>query len=107
MEVKVLRVHDYGALVEIEKGIEGLIHVSEMADERVEDPHTVVKEGETVKAEVVNVDIIERRINLSMKQAKRSSERSDYQPFLTGGKPTTSLGDLLKEKLEKKSKRDE
>jgi small subunit ribosomal protein S1 len=107
MDVKVLRVHDYGALVEIEKGIEGLIHVSEMADERVEDPRTIVKEGETVKAEVVNVDIIERRINLSMKQAKRSSERADYQPFLTGGKPTTSLGDLLKEKLEKKSKRDE
>ena len=105
MEVKIMRVHDYGAIAEIEKGVEGLIHVSEMSDERVEDPRTIVKEGETVKAEVISVDIIERRISLSMKQAKRATDRAEYQPFLAQGKPTTSLGDLLKEKLEKGKKK--
>jgi small subunit ribosomal protein S1 len=101
LEVKILRVHENGAIVEMEKGIEGFIHVSELADEKVEDPRTVLKENESVRAEVVNVDIIERRINLSLRAAQRSADRAEAQPFLEGGKPTTQLGELLKEKIEK------
>jgi small subunit ribosomal protein S1 len=106
LETRVMRVHDYGAIVEVEKGIEGLIHVSELAEERVEDPRTVIKEGETVKSEVINVDIIERRIALSLRAAQRSTDRAEAQPFLAGGKPTTSLGELLKEKLERRKDRE-
>jgi small subunit ribosomal protein S1 len=106
LETRVMRVHDYGAIVELEKGIEGLIHVSELAEERVEDPRTVIKEGDTVKAEIINVDIIERRIGLSLRAAQRSADRAEAQPFLAGGKPTTSLGELLKEKLERRKDRE-
>jgi small subunit ribosomal protein S1 len=101
LDVKILRVQDWGGIVELEKGIEGVIPVNEIAEERVEDPRTVLKETESIRAEIVHVDIIERRITLSLRAAQRSADRAEAQPYLEGGKPTTQLGELLKERLEK------
>src|SRR5437764_214725 len=78
---KVRKVLDFGAFVELEKGIEGLIHVSEISDERVEDPRSVLKPGQAVKAEVIIVDTAERKIGLSMKAAHRAEELADAQGY--------------------------
>jgi small subunit ribosomal protein S1 len=98
VECKVLKVLDFGAFVEIERGIEGLIHVSEFSDERIEDPKTFVKPGQELKAEIISVDTAERKIGLSFRGAARAEEIADAQGF-SGGAPTATLGDVMREKL--------
>jgi small subunit ribosomal protein S1 len=98
VEAKVIKVLDFGAFVEIEKGVEGLIHVSEFSDERVEDPKAFVKPGQALKAEIIGVDTAERKIGLSFRGAARAEELADAQGF-TGGVPTATLGDVMREKL--------
>ncbi len=66
----VTRLMDFGAFVEIEPGIEGLIHISEMSwAKRIRTPADVVKPGETVEAVILGVNAAERRISLGLKQA--------------------------------------
>jgi small subunit ribosomal protein S1 len=98
IEVTVMKVLDFGAFVELEKGVEGLIHVSEMADERVDDPRKVVKPADKVRAEIITVDTSERKIALSMRSAARMDEIADVQGYAPGGSRST-LGDLIKSKL--------
>jgi len=98
VECKVLKVLDFGAFVEIERGVEGLIHVSEFSDERVEDPKQFVKIGDVLKAEIISVDGAERKIGLSFRGATRAEEVADAQGFSAGG-PTATLGDVMREKL--------
>ncbi|MCC7535637.1 MAG: 30S ribosomal protein S1 [Deltaproteobacteria bacterium] len=106
-QAKVISVTDFGAFVELEKGVEGLVHISEMSDERVEDPRAVVKVGDAVKVEVLSVDSAERRIALSMKSVagreetaaamQEMADRREAARKATGGAGT--LGALIKEKL--------
>jgi len=98
VDCKVLKVLDFGAFVEIEKGVEGLIHVSEFSEERVEDPKQFVKPGQTLKAEIISVDSAERKIGLSFRGAVRAEEVADAQGF-SAGAPTATLGDVMREKL--------
>ena len=68
---KVMSLTDYGAFVELEPGIEGLVHVSEMSwSKRKQHPSKIVKEGDEVEVVVLGVDPNERRISLGMKQAQ-------------------------------------
>jgi len=62
------RVVDFGAFVTLSEGLEGLIHVSELADHRVDHPRSVVKVGQAVEVRVVEVDVERKRIGLSMKK---------------------------------------
>jgi small subunit ribosomal protein S1 len=110
VDAKVIKVLDFGAFVEIEKGVEGLIHVSEFSDQRVEDPKNFVKPNQALKAEIISVDTAERKIGLSFRGAARAEEVADAQGF-SGGAPTATLGDVMREKLAaittKKKKDDE
>jgi len=74
VEAEVVRVTDFGAFVELETGIEGLIHISELSDERVEKPSDVVKKGDTPKAMVISVDKEAKKIALSMKAAAHGGD---------------------------------
>jgi small subunit ribosomal protein S1 len=109
VEVKVLKVLDFGAFVELEKGVEGLIHVSEMSEERVEDPRQILKPGQQIKAEIITVDTTERKIGLSMRAAQRQEEIADAQGYSAGQTGGATLGDVMRGKLEalkKKAKQD-
>ncbi|RPJ01546.1 MAG: S1 RNA-binding domain-containing protein, partial [Deltaproteobacteria bacterium] len=66
---KVSRVADYGAFVEVAPGVDGLVHISEMSYERVNDPRTIVKEGDLVEVLVLGMDDRSRRISLSLREA--------------------------------------
>ena len=72
LDGKVTRVVPYGAFVELEPGIEGLAHISELSDARVEKAGDVVSDGQTVQVRVLSVDVDTRRIGLSMKGFGRS-----------------------------------
>lgn len=66
---KVTRLADFGAFVEVEAGLEGLVHVSEIANHRVRTPGDVVKVGDEVKVKVLEIDKESRRMSLSIKRA--------------------------------------
>lgn len=74
---KVTRTVDFGAFVKLEDGIEGLVHISQLADHHVENPTDVVKSGDEVKVKIVNLDPQARRIGLSMKAAAPRPERTE------------------------------
>ncbi|HSW78838.1 MAG TPA: S1 RNA-binding domain-containing protein, partial [Candidatus Babeliales bacterium] len=71
---RVVSVLDFGAFVEIMPGKEGLVHVSEMKEERVEKPSDVVKEGDKVTVKLVAIDD-RGRLQLSMKAAARDNDK--------------------------------
>jgi small subunit ribosomal protein S1 len=96
---KVSKVLDFGAFVELATGVEGLIHVSEISDARVEDPREVLKPGQEVRAEVISIDQAERKIGLSMKAANRTAELAEAQGYAGGQSPSATLGDVFRNKL--------
>ncbi|MCB9568499.1 MAG: 30S ribosomal protein S1 [Myxococcales bacterium] len=100
-EVKILKLTDFGAFAEIEPGIEGLIHISEISDERVEDPRTHLEPGQKVRAEIIQMDAKERKIGLSIKSARRQDELADAQGFVNASDAGATLGDVLAAKLGK------
>jgi len=67
--VKVVRLADFGAFVELEEGVEGLIHISQISQQRVENPKDVLAEGQEVTARILEVNPAERRIRLSLRPA--------------------------------------
>ena len=77
---KITKVADFGVFVELEPGIEGLVHVSELRDERVEHPKDVCKEGDEVQVKVLDIDPNERKVSLSIKAALHEGE--DYRDYM-------------------------
>jgi small subunit ribosomal protein S1 len=65
----VTKLTNFGVFVELEPGLEGLLHISELADHKVESPEEVVKVGDPIEVKVLNVDPGERKIRLSKKRA--------------------------------------
>lgn len=99
VEVKILKLADFGAFAEIEPGIEGLVHISEITDERIEDPAQVLEPGQTQRAEVIQMDAAERRIGLSIKSARRQDQLADAQGFQNASQAGATLGDLMADKF--------
>ena len=97
---KVARVAGYGAFIELENEIDGLVHISQVSEERIEKIKDHINEGDTVSARVIKIDKEERRIGLSIKAADYdedalAKEVAAYDEV--GEDLTTSLGDLLDE----------
>jgi len=70
VEGTIVRFADYGAFLSLEKDISGLVHVTEIAHEKIQDPAQALKIGQKAEAQVINIDIDERRIGLSIKALK-------------------------------------
>lgn len=94
---RVMKVTEYGAFVELEPGIDGLCHISELADERVEKTSDIIKANDEVEVMVLDVDPGERRIALSLKAAQDGT--SDYRAYMSEDTGRSQLGDLLGEAL--------
>lgn len=93
---KVTSVTDFGVFLEVEEGIEGLIHVSELSVEKVETPKDFANVGDDLEAVVLHVDTVDRKIALSIKQIDSHKEKAQVQEFMGAQKEATSnLGDLL------------
>jgi small subunit ribosomal protein S1 len=94
---KVIKLTEYGAFVEVEPGIDGLCHISELSEERVDKTQDVVKQGDEVEVMVLDVDPGERRISLSIKAAREGT--SDYRAYMQDERSRSQLGDVLSTKL--------
>jgi len=97
---KVARVAGYGAFIELDHEIDGLVHISQISEERIEKVKDFLKEGEEVSARVIKIDKEERRIGLSIKAADYdedalAKEVAAYDEV--GEDLTTSLGDIFDE----------
>jgi small subunit ribosomal protein S1 len=94
------KITDFGAFMDLGDGVEGLIHISELANERVEDASQVVAEGQEVKAEIKHVDPAERRIALSIRSLLNNQEKLEMSEYMNvDTSSTTNLGSTFKEKL--------
>jgi 4-hydroxy-3-methylbut-2-enyl diphosphate reductase len=99
VEGRVVRLAPFGAFVELEPGVDGLVHISELADRRVATPDEVVQPGDQVKVKVLKVRPNEKRISLSLKEAMQDRERQVMEEYMddrssssTGG---VTLGEML------------
>lgn len=97
----VTNITDFGVFVEVEEGIEGLIHVSEISGKKVKSPSEMFKEGVSIEAKVIHVSAEERRLGLSIKQLKDEEEMKKPKEFRSSSADTgQTLGDLLKQASE-------
>ena len=71
---KVTKIANFGVFVELEDGLEGLLHVSEISDQKVEKPEDVLKVGQDLEVKILRVDSDERKIGLSLKRAQWAQE---------------------------------
>ncbi|TWP37141.1 30S ribosomal protein S1 [Leekyejoonella antrihumi] len=82
---KVTKLVPFGAFVRVEDGIEGLVHISELAERHVELPEQVVQVGQEIFVKVIDIDLERRRISLSLKQANDAAAgAADFDPTLYG-----------------------
>ncbi len=70
----VTKLANFGVFVELEEGLEGLLHVSEISDQKVEKPEDLLKQGQELEVKILRVDLDERKIGLSLKRAKWAQE---------------------------------
>jgi len=82
---KVTKLVPFGAFVRVEEGIEGLVHISELAERHVEIPEQVVQVGDDAMVKVIDIDLDRRRISLSLKQANEGmTPESEFDPTRYG-----------------------
>jgi small subunit ribosomal protein S1 len=94
---------DFGVFVEIEDGIEGLVHVSQISNERIDKPSQLFQVGDELEAEVTNIDAREKKIGLSVKALRRTEEREEMNAYLSreGKAAKFSLEDVMGEDLQR------
>ncbi|MFO7577885.1 MAG: 30S ribosomal protein S1 [Pelovirga sp.] len=101
---KVTSVTDFGIFIELEEGIEGLIHVSELSKEKIDSPKDFAQVGDVLEAAVLQVDTVDRKIALSVKNIDEQKEKAEVNEFMGAQKKaTSSLGALLQGAMDRKS----
>jgi small subunit ribosomal protein S1 len=98
---------DFGIFVELEEGIEGLVHVSEISKEKIKTPVGQYNIGEVITAKVMNINSDERRIGLSIKRLEIEDEQGLLNDYVNNmGPATSSFGEILRENLQEKLNED-
>ena len=91
VEGEVTKLVPFGAFVKVADGIEGLVHISELADRHVEVPEAVVNVGDKIEVKVIDIDTVRRRISLSLKQAQAPEQAEVAQePYDAGPAVSTA-----------------
>ncbi len=94
---KIVRITDFGAFVEVAPELEGLIHISEISDQKIEDINSFLSVGQEIEAEVSHLDLKERKLSLSIKALKRREAEKDMKKYLDSGESlSSSLGEAFK-----------
>jgi len=98
---------DFGIFVELEEGIEGLVHVSEISKEKIKTPVGQYNISEVITARVMNINSDERRIGLSIKRMEMDDEQGLLNDYVNNmGPATSSFGEILRENLQEKLNED-
>ncbi len=97
VEGEVTRLVDFGAFVRLANGIEGLVHISQLADRHVTKPQEVVSPGQRVRVKILSIDPQARRIGLSLREAQQQPEEEEAEPSASAAGPEASgvtIGEL-------------
>ncbi len=101
----VKRLVSFGAFVEVLPGVEGLVHISQISNKHIGTPHEVLTEGDKVQVKVLDVNVADQRISLSIRELEESEEEEDYSQYNqkdeSGG---FQLGEMIGDKLSKLKK---
>jgi small subunit ribosomal protein S1 len=105
----VTNVTDFGIFLEIEKGVEGLIHVSEISKDKVDNLKDFAKVNDELEVLIISIDKRGRKIGLSIRDLKEVEEQRELQEYMAREEQaaTTTLGDVLKEGLQQKTDKEE
>jgi len=98
---------DFGIFVELEEGVEGLVHVSEISKEKIKTPVGKYNVGDVITAKVMNINSDERRIGLSIKRLEMESDQNLLSEYVNQMEaPTSTFGELLRNNLKDKLKKE-
>ena len=100
VEGTVERFLPFGALVRLNDRVEGMIHVSELADTRVEKPEDVLKIGQVVTPMIIKIDQAKRKVGLSLIRAKKDEEKAEMKAFMAGNAEENLSNNAMAEQLE-------
>jgi len=103
IEGKVMRIVPFGAFIELEPGVEGLAHISQLAPKRVNKVEDVLQVGQIVKAKILEIDPEKKRISLSLKEVEADQEKAEYQAYLEqqpAQEETVTIGEAVQENKE-------
>jgi small subunit ribosomal protein S1 len=101
VEGKIVRVTTFGAFVELAEGVEGLVHVSELDEKRIEKPEEQFKPGDLFPMKIIKVQEDERKIGLSIKAVKADEFQKDFQTYRqSSGSDRSTIGDILRAQQE-------
>ena len=98
VEATVAKLLDFGAFVELEPGVEGLVHISEIAEERILKPSDILKTGDKVKVKILEINRENQKISLSIKDASNKNNE-EFAKYVDKQEGSLTIGDLLKDKL--------
>ena len=99
VKVKIVRLTDFGAFVEIVPGIEGVVFTAELDEKKLEKPSDAFAVGDERNAKIIRLNPKAKKISLSFKQALYDLEKQDFQRFMESQNDRMTLGDIMKDQL--------
>jgi len=100
VEGVVLKLVDFGAFIELEPGIEGLVHISNISDKHISKPSEILTIGSKVQAKIIDINKEDKRIGLSIKEAKADEEINNYIEN-TENQEKVTIGDIVDLKMDR------
>ncbi len=97
--VKIVKVANFGAFAELEDGVEGLIHLSELSSERIGSPEEVVSVGQELDAKIIKIEAAARKIGLSIRALTEETAQTDLDEVNRQVSDTVTLGDMVSEEM--------
>ena len=101
VKTKIVRLTDFGVFVEITPGIEGVVFLSELDEKKIEKPEEAFSVGEERNAKIIKMNPREKKISLSFRLAQLELQKLEYQKYVQNQDGKLTLGDLLKDQLNK------
>ncbi len=99
VNVKIVRIVDFGVFVEIMPGIEGVVFLSELSDKKIEDPSAEFSVGEEKPAKILKMNKKDKKISLSLKKAQLEMQKMEYKKYMKSQDTKHTLGDIMKDQL--------
>jgi len=99
VNVKIVRIADFGVFAEITPGIEGVVFLSELDDQKIDTPAEAFKVGEEKTAKIIKLNAKDKKISLSFRQAQMDLQKQEYQRYMGAQDDRMTLGDLMRDQL--------
>lgn len=99
VHVKIVKVTNFGAFAELEDGVEGLIHLSELSHDKVETPEEVVSVGQELDAKIIKIDAETHKIGLSIRAFEDGTDHYAFEGHHNAASDTVTLGDMVSEEM--------